>query len=308
MPATLADTLLPILERRVAVLRRSRPDLDEALMLQQAIISTQLGSARPPGLNAFPLPRQHVAARLQDGVPLLHEEPVSVDIHYAADLLARLVQALSPRFDALIGPATSGRLDPQQVFGEAFVQHADHLSEIARDLEVDADVFGAAVTLSVAPILRAYAAHLLPLMEHAATADGVAWARGYCPICGGWPLLAELRGVEHAYWLRCAGCGSGWSGDVSRCPYCGNADARSRATLTLDGEQRFHVATCERCKGYLKVGSALEPPPAELLAIDDVAGLHLDLDALERGFQRPPGSGYRIELAMPDDEWIEELV
>src|SRR5262245_16082577 len=120
MPATLPNTLLPLLNRRVAVLRKSRPDLDEALRLQQAIISTQLDSAHPPNVNVFPLPRQHVAARVQDGVPLLHQQPATVDIHYAADLLARLVQALSPRFDVLMGLATSGRLNPEHLFGEAF--------------------------------------------------------------------------------------------------------------------------------------------------------------------------------------------
>ncbi|HEY1296315.1 MAG TPA: formate dehydrogenase accessory protein FdhE [Chloroflexota bacterium] len=305
--ATLHDTMLALLERRVAALRRSRPGLDQALTLQQAIIRTQLSSSRPPAVSLFPLPRQHVVARVQDGVPLLHEQPVTVDVHYAADLFTRLVQALSPRFDSLIGPSYAGRLDHEHLFGEAFVQHADHLAQIARDVEVDAELLGAAATLSVAPSLRAYAARLLPLVQQAETSDNASWTRGYCPICGGWPLLAELRGVDHAYWLRCAACGSGWAGDVTRCPYCGNSDSRTRATLTLDGEQRFHVAACEHCKGYLKVGSALQPPPTELLAIDDVAGLHFDLAALERGFRRPPGSGYRIELAMPDDEWVEEI-
>jgi hypothetical protein len=57
----------------------------------------------------------------------------------------------------------------------------------------------------------------------------------------------------------------------------------------------------------LKVGNAFDPPPAELLAIDDVASMHLDLAAVERGYQRPGGSGYRIELAVPEAEWIEEL-
>jgi FdhE protein len=239
----------------------------------------------------------------------MHEQPVSVDVHYAADLFARLVAALSPRFDPLTGPAAAGRLDYAHLFGEAFVQHADHLAQIARQADVDAELLGAAATLSVAPILRAYAACLQPILARAADGGDMdaAWTRGYCPICGGWPILAELRGVEHAYWLRCAACGGGWPGAVSRCPYCGNSDSRTRTTLAVNGEQRFHVAACQRCNGYLKVGSALEPPPAELLAIDDVASLHVDLAALEHGFQRPTGSGYRIELAMPDD-WIGEQI
>jgi hypothetical protein len=29
--------------------------------------------------------------------------------------------------------------------------------------------------------------------------------------------------------------------------------------------------------------------------------------AIERGYQRPGGTGFVIELAVPDEEWVEEL-
>ena len=309
MPAATPDTLLALLERRVAALRKTRPDLDDALSLQSSVIATQLGAARPPEVSAFALPRQQLVARVRDGIPLLHDQPINLDIHFAADLFSRLVNALTPRLDPLIGAATGGQLDPQHLFGEAFVQHPDHLAQIAFQAGVDTDLLSAAATLSVAPVLRAYAEKLLPLLEQAddATTEGAAWTRGYCPICGGWALLGELRGVELAQWLRCAACGSGWRGQRLACASCGNVDYRTLGTLTIDGEQRFRVAVCERCKAYLKVANAFDPTPAPLLALDDVASLHLDLAAAERGYQRPAGSGYRIELAVPEEEWLEEL-
>jgi formate dehydrogenase maturation protein FdhE len=64
---------------------------------------------------------------------------------------------------------------------------------------------------------------------------------------------------------------------------------------------------CERCKGYLKVGNAFDPPPPELVAFDDLASVHLDVAAIERGYQRPTGTGYTIEISLPDAEWVEEL-
>jgi hypothetical protein len=57
----------------------------------------------------------------------------------------------------------------------------------------------------------------------------------------------------------------------------------------------------------LKVGNAFDPPPAELLALDDALSVHLDLAAIERGYHRPGGTGFTIELAAPEDEWVEEL-
>jgi FdhE protein len=167
----------------------------------------------------------------------------------------------------------------------------------------DAELLAAIGSLATAPLRRAYAARVLSTVGE----PGETWHAGYCPICGGWPLLGELRGVERAEWLRCAACGSGWRIQRLVCPYCDNDDYRSLGRLTVEGEQRFHVATCERCRGYLKVGNAFDPPPSELLALDDVASMHLDVAAIERGYQRPVGSGFTIELAVPDDEWVEEL-
>ena len=311
-----ADRLL-LLDRRVAALRNTRPDLADAINLQDTLIRTVLTSARQAEAQPFPLPRDHIVARLREGIPLLHDQPVGLDIHYAADLFSRLVDAflkrddpdMSPRLEMLVHAATGGLLDPQQLFSEAFVHHDDHLAELATAAGVDAELLSAVASQSVAPLLRAYAARLQPLIEQAddGTLRGAAWTRGYCPICGGWPLIGELRGVELAQWLRCAACAHGWRGQRLTCPFCGNEDYRSLGTLAVEGEQRFRVTICERCNGFLKVGNAFDPAPAELLALDDVASLHLDLVAIERGYQRPPGSGYRIELAMPETEWLEEL-
>ena len=55
------------------------------------------------------------------------------------------------------------------------------------------------------------------------------------------------------------------------------------------------------------VTTLVVPPPPELLALDDVASLHLDVAAIERGYHRPVGSGFRIELAVPEQAWVEEL-
>lgn len=308
---------LLLLDRRVAALHRNSPDLGDALELQQRLIRTALETARPPRADPFPMPREMLVARVRGGVPLLHDQPINLDIHFAADLFSRLVNVLSERdepemaarLDALVAAATGGQLDPEQLFGEAFVQHPDHLASLANGAAVDAELLAAVAVQSVAPLLRAYAERLLPMVDRVddGTNEGVGWKKGYCPVCGAWPLLGELRGVELSLWLRCSACGSGWRGQRLACVYCGNADYRTLGTLATEDEKRFRVAVCERCKGYLKIANAFDPLPAELLALDDVASMHLDLAAIARGYQRPGGSGYRIELGVPETEWLEEL-
>jgi FdhE protein len=149
----------------------------------------------------------------------------------------------------------------------------------------------------------------MPLIERAedAPSSGALWTRGYCPVCGARPLMGELRGIELALWLRCSACGSGWRSQRLLCAYCANDDYHTLSTLTIEGEQRFRIAVCERCHGYLKVCNAFDPPPAELLALEDAATVHLDVAAIERGYHRPTASGFTIELAVPESEWAEEL-
>jgi FdhE protein len=306
-----------LLDRRLAGLRKTRPDLEQALALQDVLIRTGLTSARPPQVTPFALPRERALASTRSGVPLLHEQPVNLDIHFAADLFSRLVNALQPRqepelaarLQTLVSAATGGLLDPQRLFSEAFVQHQHHLLEIALQAGVDADLLTTLTHCAVAPVLSAYAEHLMAIVDNLndGTIDSVAWQRGYCPICGGWPRLAELRGVELAEFLRCSGCGSAWRWQRLACPYCANDDYRSLQTLRVAGEQRFRIGVCERCMGYLKVGNAFDPLPAALLGLDDVASMHLDVVAMERGYRRPGGTGFPIELALPEEEWVEEL-
>ena len=315
MLATQDLTLL--LDRRAAALQKAQPDLVEALELQARLIRAGLTAARAPEAHPFALPREHLAARVREGVPLLHDQPAHIDVHFAADLFSRLADILAERDDAhlrsrldgLVSAATGGLLDPERLFGEAFVQHQDHVAEIARQIGVDAELLATLASQAVTPLLRAYAEHLLPLMARIddGTSQGAAWQQGYCPVCGAWPILAELRGVELARYLRCAACGNGWRSPRLFCSYCANEDYQLLGTLTIEGEQRFRIGVCERCKGYLKVCNAFDPPPAALLALEDAASVHLDVAAIERGYHRPGGAGFAIELAIPENEWVEEL-
>jgi FdhE protein len=311
-----ADTQA-LFDQRLAQLRAAHPELESAIDLQARLARQALTSARDPLVEAFPLPRARVVAKVRSGTPLLHGEPAVVDVHYAADLFGRLVDVvadapdpeLGQRVGALVAAATGGRLDPERLFTEALVQHPDHLAELAVAGGVDPDLLSTLAGLSVAPLLRAYASHLLPLLDQAddGSPDGAIWERGYCPICGGWPLLGELRGLDQAQFSRCAACGSGWRSRRLACQYCGTDDHRQLHRLQVEGERRFHVLVCDACRGYLPVGNAFDPLPAELLVLDDLASIHLAIAAIERGYARPFGSGFHLELATEEVEWAEEL-
>jgi FdhE protein len=300
--------LMTPLDRRLAQFVRTHPGLESALTLQAALLRQTHLMPEPPRVQPFPLPPSRTRHKAAHGTPLLHDEPAFLDVRYAAELFARqlnvlvggLDEGLSERATAIARAATTGLLNPEQLFGEAFVQHADHVQDLAVRAGVEPDLLAMLASAAVGPLLRAHSERLMPLL-------GPGWQRGYCPVCGAWPVLAELRGADRARHLRCGDCGSDWTPAGPACVYCGNADPTSFRTLQPDDEPRVRVEACDRCHGFLKAFVTLEALPAELLTLEDLASVHLDTAANERGYQRPSGPGFRIELALPEDELAEEL-
>lgn len=126
------------------------------------------------------------------------------------------------------------------------------------------------------------------------------WSRGYCPLCGAWPTLAEICGVERARHLRCAACGSAWRMHGLACPYCGMADHEKLGSLVPQQPgSNAVVEVCHGCHGYLKALTVLRPAPPAQVMLEDLASVELDLAAAERGYRRPIGAGYELKAARP---------
>ena len=111
------------------------------------------------------------------------------------------------------------------------------------------------------------------------------WQAGCCPVCGSAPLLAEFRGLEQIRFLRCGLCAADWEFPRLQCPHCGNRDHRQLGYFHVEHEQdKFRAATCDVCHGYVKTASTLAALDGPQLLVMDVATMHLDLAAIERGF------------------------
>ncbi len=306
MPPMDAVTLL---DRRLEWLRSSRPDLAEIVDLQGALIRETLRGTRPPVARSFGLSRDRALGKLREGTPLLHGEPVFLDVEHAADLFERLLDVVLQRVtdDALARAQTVARallsdaVVPHQLVEEAFVRHGDHLVELATAAGADPEILANLAAIAVRPLLLAYAGRLADSLG-----DGSVWRKGYCPVCGAWAQLGEVvAGQRH---LRCVACGTGWPVRAVFCPFCENADARRTRVLNVEGEPRFRIEACERCTGYLKTATALGPTPPELLAFDDLATVRLDVAASDKGLRRPSTQGYHIELAVDESEWSEDIL
>ena len=177
--------------------------------------------------------------------------------------------------------ATAGRIDSLSLFQAAVAHDADRLDGIARGV---GDAHG--VLRGLAPLI---AMPLLQACRHAWTDQMPGtWPHGHCPICGAWPTLAEVRGLDGARHLRCRCCGGDWATEWLRCPFCGERDHTQLGSLiSAEGPEREKIEVCDRCHGYLKTITTFAPIRPEQVVLQDLATVVLDVAAVARGY-RPP--------------------
>jgi FdhE protein len=173
-------------------------------------------------------------------------------------------------------------------------QEENEIAEVAAARGLTAGALGSVCHLAALPVLRSSGRALQDrIPSH--------WPHGYCPVCAAWPIFAERRGLDRSRRLRCGRCAADWAVEWLYCIYCGERDHERLSYLEPEGRgEMLRVETCSSCNGYLKSISSLQGfPPIELL-LQDLETVELDLVALDRGYQRPPTSGFTLDTQVVD--------
>ena len=111
------------------------------------------------------------------------------------------------------------------------------------------------------------------------------WSEGYCPICGKEPKIGEIRDEEEGKrYLFCHQCGFKWHFHRIKCPFCGNEEQHSLAYFEVEGEERYRVDVCNKCRRYIKTVELPKSSEEPNLDVEDIATLHLDMIAYDEGY------------------------
>ena len=212
-----------------------------------------------------------------------------------ADLLHRWLKRLicaaaaggTPELSSLEN-AVQSDVEAVQLFRAALAEDAHKLEVIARDCGGDIQAFQNVARLTPVPFLQACRRLWFSPEEER-------WTEGYCPLCGSWPALIEVRGIERARYLRCGRCGGQWHAHPLRCVFCGIDDHERLLSLVPQrGAPARSIEACSRCAGYLKSLTGLQGADASGVILDDLASVDLDIAAVEQGYRRPPHPGYAV--------------
>jgi FdhE protein len=181
-------------------------------------------------------------------------------------------------------------VDILKLFKASLHQDSDQMKAIAVSLDVDSEAFQAVAAMLPVPFLQACS-------RRWARSITLGWTEGYCPVCGAWPALAEMRGIERSHYLRCGRCGGEWQAHRLSCPYCGMTDHQELVSLVSDkSASNAVIEACKRCLGYVKTFTKLQGSPPAKVMLDDLASVELDVAAAEQGYKRPQGTGYFLNV------------
>ncbi|MGH7544787.1 MAG: formate dehydrogenase accessory protein FdhE [Gemmatimonadota bacterium] len=259
--------------RRIAQLRRRRPDLEELLEFLDRIaqhaaeliperfdapLPSDGSHAQPLDPARFPLDEDRAARAFEtflDAFPADAESPAAT----APERVETL--ALEPR--AACRAFLRGDPDYFLDQEERGVAPADLVAEIA--------------LLAVKPQFIAAARALGAVPQRVADR---------CPLCGSCPdllLVVDRVDQERVALAVCRLCESEWPARRVRCLACGNEDPETLSYLQVEGEEGSRVSVCGACKTYVPVVDTrgrLEVAPA----VERAALAHLDVAAERAGY------------------------
>ena len=221
-----------------------------------------------------------------------HRAPESPLLHGATLHVPGRAREFALRLADLLGIVARESVDPLELIRVGVERDRSDLDLAASTLVVSADTVALLGQLSALPLLLNAARALSP--EASRT-----WQRGYCPVCGAWPSMVEMRGIQRERRMRCGCCSSDWLLPVLRCAFCDETDHQKLGfLLNEEGEQHIRVETCSTCRGYLKTFTTLSTLPFTALAVKDMSTVAFDLAAQDRGYARlvHPGWQLRVEI------------
>ena len=195
--------------------------------------------------------------------------------------LCRIGKLANPHFEAQVDRIEAVLRDGSTRL-ETLITSSDRwvIDQVGEEKGVDPRVLHFLVRNARQPSVERGRDAMLPGIELAA------WKQVLCPVCGSKPNLNLFKGDPSQRLSVCSDCSCEWPVDRLRCSVCGKNEKNARAYFNNEGQEAFRIDTCETCQHYIKtIDSSRIGYPDPIL--EDLATLHLDVIATEKGFKRP---------------------
>ncbi len=221
---------------------------------------------------------------ITDGVPRAAQDFPVPDTETFKEMARRLIPAMShglPNLTAELEPILAaiedGRITPDVCMNTALGRATDELNALAEPFDVQPEF----LRFVCGRLVKAWAEKTASLLGE--LPEG-AWTKGYCPVCGSWPDLSVIEGVEGQRKLHCSFCGYKWRFNRLMCPACETEDMDSLEVIFHEDRTHERAELCHKCRRYVlsqDIRNVASQPPPHVAAMGMV---YLDIIAQEKGF------------------------
>ena len=273
------------LKERIQQIKKKRPAYGEILDFYQKVKEAQNKLKASLKIDPIKLKKEWKELLAKEGFSLIQKEDFPLDIEASARLFQSLCQIgkdanphMAEQVRKIEEALASKRIDLKKLFKKGVKEQK--IEQLADELELDKKVFSFLIQSSTRPSIEAGMGKLRNEL------DPETWLKGNCPICGSLPSLGLLKEEVGKRYLLCSYCGFQWRIDRLICPFCNNKEQQSLHYLFAEGEEAYRIDLCEKCHQYIKtidLRNLEESDPS----LEDLATLHLDILASQKGYKRP---------------------
>lgn len=275
------------LKERISWFREKKPAYKEILDFYEAVWEAQDQIRSILKVQSVEIGEDLKEMKIREGFPLLKKEDFRVDVLASQKLFESVLQLggkaptrLREEMAKIKNALLSKTLDLEGLLSRYLDKK--FLQDRADELKIDYPTLAFLVQTSVEPSLKANASCF---KEEKITVDN--WGKGYCPICGSHPRMAEFKGEGGKRYLVCSFCSYEWRIRRLTCPFCGNNDPNTLRYLFAEQEEYYRVDLCDKCHQYLKTIDSRKIDYEPVLMLEDLVTFHLDILASKEGFQSP---------------------
>jgi FdhE protein len=273
------------LKKRIEQLKKKRPGYGEILDFYQNVKEAQDKAKASLRIDPIKLKREWKELLTKEGFSLIQKEDFPLDIESSVGLLETLCQIgknANPHMAEQVGKIGEAlgnkKIDLNKLLKKGVKEQ--EIDRMADELGIDKKVFSFLIQSSIKPSIEAGMEQLRSEL------DPETWFKGHCPVCGSLPSLSLLKEEVGKRYLLCSFCGYQWRIDRIFCPFCNNKDQESLHYLFAEGEEAYRIDLCEKCHQYIKTIDYRNLEESDI-ALEDLATLHLDILATQKGYKRP---------------------
>jgi len=273
------------LAKRIDAIITERPSHKEVLEFLKGVMTEQYKIRSKVKTDPVEINEEKVRG-LTQGFSLVGKKDLNLDTASAIELFERLCKVLGRNKRAsgdvkrIKRALRNNDMNLVELFEHVGTENDEYISALSKKLKVKDDLLSFLAGNSIRPIFEAYASQLKGYV------DQEMWWRGYCPICGSMPFIAEFR-EEGERFLACSSCSFEWRFMRLKCPFCETEDDKELRYFYAEGEGKAHrVDVCEKCKRYIKTLDIREMAGEVIPIIEDMGTLYLDVLAQKEGYLR----------------------